>query len=135
MRLARLTQRKEFLAAAEHGRRFRSSALSVQVLDRPVGDDTGLRLGLTASRKVGNAVKRNRIRRRLRAAAALALADRAGQPSDLVIVARPETLSASFPTLVAEVALAFDRAKPAKSGRRPATRARGAEPAAAGQSS
>jgi ribonuclease P protein component len=138
MRLARLTQRKEFLAAAEHGRRFRSSALSVQVLDRPVGDDaddTGLRLGLTASRKVGNAVKRNRIRRRLRAAAALALADKAGQPSDLVIVARPETLSASFPTLVAEVALAFARAKPARSGRRPATRDRDAGPAAARQPS
>ena len=33
MRLARLTQRKEFLAAAEHGRRFRSSAFMAQVRD------------------------------------------------------------------------------------------------------
>ena len=33
MRLARLTQRKEFLAAADHGRRFRSSAFMAQVRD------------------------------------------------------------------------------------------------------
>ena len=76
MRLARLTQRKEFLAAAEHGRRFRSPAFMAQVRDaapdeqRRGGEPVTLRLGLTASRKTGNAVKRNRIRRRLRAAAA-----------------------------------------------------------------
>ena len=119
MRLARLTQRKEFLAAAEHGRRFRSSALSVQILDRPAESSgaLGLRLGLTASRKVGNAVKRNRIRRRLRAAAELALADKAMRPCDLVVVARPETLTAAFETLVAELSVGFDRARPHKPSR------------------
>jgi ribonuclease P protein component len=124
MRLARLTQRKEFLAAAEHGRRFRSSAFTVQVLDAPppaaTGADghDGLRLGLTASRKVGNAVKRNRIRRRLRAAAGIALAEQAGRACDVVIVARPETLAADFQLLVAELSVALDRARPARPGRR-----------------
>ncbi len=115
MRLARLTQRKQFLAAAEHGRRFRSSLLTVQVRDaaEEAGRD-GLRLGLTASRKVGNAVKRNRIRRRLRAAAALALSAQAGRACDVVIIARTETLSAGFEALVADLSIALDRARPAK---------------------
>lgn len=116
MRLARLTQRKDFLAAAEHGRRFRSSAFTVQVLDKPGQDD--LRLGLTASRKTGNAVVRNRIRRRLRAAAALALAEQAGKPCDLVIVARPETVQADFTAMIADLSVAFDRARPASGGKR-----------------
>ena len=113
MRLARLTQRSEFLAAADHGRRFRSSAFTVQVRDAE-GEEgrDGLRLGLTASRKTGNSVKRNRIRRRLRAAAALALADQAVRPCDVVVVARPETLTADFATLVQDLSVAIARARP-----------------------
>lgn len=123
MRLARLTQRKDFLAAAEHGRRFRSAAFTVQVNDQPRKAGDGLRLGLTASRKTGNAVVRNRIRRRLRAAAALALAAQAGRVCDLVIVARPETLTADFSAMVADLAVALDRARPTVGGkRRPASR-------------
>lgn len=120
MRLARLTQRKEFLAAAEYGRRFRSSAFSVQVRDAATEDaQGGLRLGLTASRKVGNAVKRNRIRRRLRAAAEIALAPQAALACDVVIVARPETLTADFGTLVSELSVAIERARPARQGYKP----------------
>lgn len=138
MRLDRLTQRKEFLAAAEHGRRFRSSAFAVQVRDaRPdeagEGEETrGLRLGLTASRKAGNAVKRNRIRRRLRAAAEVALAAQAGRPCDVVIIARPETLTAAFDRLVADLSVAIERARPARpadkfrSSKRPAPASRSA---------
>ncbi len=120
MRLARLTQRKEFLAAAEHGRRFRSSAFMAQVRDaapdepRKGGEPVALRLGLTASRKTGNAVKRNRIRRRLREAAKQALASQAERPCDLVIVARSEVLTARFRTLVADLSIAIERAKPHK---------------------
>ncbi|WP_420101833.1 ribonuclease P protein component [Bosea sp. (in: a-proteobacteria)] len=115
MRLARLTQRKEFLAAADHGRRFRSSAFLVQVRDAaPEEERDGLKVGLTASRKTGNAVKRNRIRRRLRAAAALALRDQADRRCDVVIVARAETIGADFQTLVADLSVAIDRARPQK---------------------
>ena len=115
MRLARLTQRSEFLAAADYGRRFRSSAFTVQVRDAE-GEEgrDGLRLGLTASRKTGNSVKRNRIRRRLRAAAALALAEQTGRPCDVVVVARPETLTADFATLVQDLSVAIARARPQK---------------------
>lgn len=131
MRLARLTQRKEFLAAAEHGRRFRSFAFTVQVRDAAAGEGRDdLRLGLTASRKTGNAVKRNRIRRRLRAAAAKALADQAARPCDVVVIARSEVLGADFDRLVADLSVAIDRAKPHKpqADRRRAVPKRGAPP-------
>lgn len=133
MRLDRLTQRKEFLAAAEHGRRFRSSAFTAQIRDAlPEEVREGLRLGLTASRKTGNAVKRNRIRRRLRAAAEAALAGQVDRPCDVVIVARPETLTAPFAALVADLAVAIERARPARpagkfrSSKRPAPASRSA---------
>jgi ribonuclease P protein component len=115
MRLARLTQRKEFLAEAEHGRRFRSSSFTVQVRDAAAeeGRDS-LRLGLTASRKTGNAVKRNRIRRRLREAAKQALASQSERPCDIVVIARSDVLTAQFKTLVADLSIAIDRAKPHK---------------------
>lgn len=135
MRLARLTQRSEFLAAADHGRRFRSSAFTAQILDREVPDvaggdaPNGLRLGLTASRKTGNSVKRNRIRRRLRAAAALALAEQTARPCDVVVVARPETLTADFATLVQDLSVAIVRARPQKGPRSgPNSRAPGSNP-------
>lgn len=127
MRLARLTQRKDFLAAAEHGRRFRSSAFTAQVLDKP--EQEGLRLGLTASRKTGNSVVRNRIRRRLRAAATLALTGQAGRPCDLVIVARPETVGAAFTTLIDDLSVALDRARPAGGGKRRPDRRSSSRPA------
>lgn len=121
MRLARLTERKQFLAAAAHGRRFRSSAFTAQVRDAE-GEDgrEGLRLGLTASRKVGGAVERNRIRRRLREAAKVALAAQSSRTCDIVVVARREVLTADFAALVADLSVALDRARPAKPGRRPA---------------
>lgn len=131
MRLARLTQRKEFLAAAEHGRRFRSPSFTVQVRDAAAeeGRDS-LRLGLTASRKTGNAVKRNRIRRRLRAAAAKALAGQTDRACDVVVIARSEVLGTTFDRLVADLSVAIERAKPHKpqADRRRAATKRGAPP-------
>lgn len=131
MRLARLTQRKEFLAAAEHGRRFRSSSFTVQVRDAAAeeGRDS-LRLGLTASRKTGNAVKRNRIRRRLRAAATKALAGQTDRACDVVVIARSEVLGTTFDRLVADLSVAIERAKPHKpqADRRRAATKRGAPP-------
>jgi ribonuclease P protein component len=116
-RLIHLTKRSEFQAAAGNGRRFRSSALAIQVLDRP-DDGEGIRIGLTASRKAGNAVKRNRIRRRLRAAAreafATATADR-----DIVAVARPETISAGYGELVRSFRDALTKARPQRTQRHP----------------
>lgn len=71
----------------------------------------GIRVGIVVSRKVGNAVVRNRVRRRLREALRARVRER-GAPADgptgvdLVIIARPEAAAASY----AELRDSLDRA-------------------------
>ena len=83
--------------------------------------DTGLpRFGFTVTKKIGGAVERNRIRRRLKEALRLApgLAAQAGH--DYVVVARREALAAAFSDLQSELrrglAKLHSHAKPQKSG-------------------
>lgn len=96
-----LKTRAEFQRAARgqrrHGRYFTAQAQTPHQAD---GTD---RIGYTVTRKVGTATERNRIRRRLRAAAAEALAGTAGAGLDLVIIARREVLGAEYRTLVHEL--------------------------------
>lgn len=110
--VGRLRRRAEFLAAAK-GVRVHRPLFTLQVRVR--SEDGGARLGLTVTRKAGKSVERNRIRRRLRAAAGDAFAAvpprRAG--IDYVVVARRAVLQAGYRDLVQELAAALSRA-PAK---------------------
>ena len=62
-----------------------------------------LRLGFTVSKKVGNAVVRNRVKRRLKAAAQAILPIKAPTHVDLVIIGRKNTLKRPFPDLLADL--------------------------------
>ena len=100
---ARLKVRPDFLRAATGGR-VHSRSLSLQVYRRRPEDGpvAGCRVGLTVTKKVGNAVERNRIKRRLRDA--LRGPDLATLPDhDYVIVARRDALSVPFAGLAGEV--------------------------------
>lgn len=78
----------------------------VQALAVP--DQAEARLGFTCSRKVGNAVARNRARRRLREAARQALP--AGLRGwDIVLIGRPATVDRPFAALLGDLATAFGR--------------------------
>ncbi len=97
--LARLTRRAEFLRTASARRKWVTPGVIVQARARQPGeavaagaaDDDAIRVGLTVSRKVGNAVKRNRARRRLRALAR-DLLPLTGRPrTDYVLIGRRET--------------------------------------------
>jgi ribonuclease P protein component len=67
-------------------------------------------VGFTASKKVGNAVMRNRAKRRLRALAREVLAQEARPGWDYVLVARPAaTVERSFAGLVEDLRLALGR--------------------------
>jgi ribonuclease P protein component len=102
----------------------------VQRLDRGDGSAT-VRLGFTATRKVGNAVIRNRAKRRLREAARAAVPLLAVPGSDYVFVARMGTADRPWDRLLDDVKSALTRlATP-----RPAPKTAPSPPAPAGQDS
>jgi len=86
---ARLLRRAEFVAVKQGGRGFAEGPLAASY--RPGG--AAVRVGLTVSSKVGGAVVRNGVKRRLREAVRHELA--ALPPVDLVIVARASATRAS----------------------------------------
>jgi ribonuclease P protein component len=97
----RLKQRSEFLAAAK-GTRLHEAAFSLQARTRTDETDTrGRRFGLTVTKKTGNSVERNRIRRRLREALRENMRGSLieSPACDYVIVARRECLSIGFADL------------------------------------
>ena len=99
--IGRLTKRAEFIAAAS-GRRFHTERMTVQGRLRE-GDTSGLRFGFTVTKRVGHAVERNRIKRRLRAAALDAGRDDADMAADVVVIGRREALSAEYAVLVEDL--------------------------------
>ena len=70
-----------------------------------------MRLGFTASRKVGNAVVRNRTKRRLKAAADLVMPGQAKPGFDYVLIGRRETAGRPFPLLLEDLRTALKHLK------------------------
>lgn len=129
MGLATLKRRSEFLRI-RGGRRWACEAFVIETKARqtPSRDGTaasqvaaGPRFGFTVTRKLGSAVVRNRIRRRLREALRLLPPDTARDGWDYVVVARPAAADVPFARLQELLSTAFDRL-----GRTPARRGRGA---------
>ena len=101
--MERLRKRTDFLAAAG-GVKVPSASFVLQARDR--SDKAPARIGFTVSRKVGNAVERNRVRRRLRELVRLNSGDALRLGHDYVLVGRRAALSAAFSDLAAD----YDRA-------------------------
>lgn len=96
----RLKKRKEFLFMAAKGRKAPVSGLVLQLFRRPDSDPA--RIGFTVTKKVGNAVVRNRVRRRLREVVRRVEADTPLNGLDLVLIGRGATRDRSFDALVAD---------------------------------
>ena len=94
----RLKRRAEFLRAASKGRKAAVHGLVLQALSRE--DGHAARLGFTVTKKVGNAVIRNRTRRRLKEAARLLLRDHPVSSVDLVLIGRDTTRARPFTDLM-----------------------------------
>ncbi len=89
--LCLLTKRAEFIAAS---RAKKQGTKSMMVQGRPRQDDAPLRVGFTCSKKVGNAVARNRAKRRLREAARLILPEHGNIGWDYVLIGRNDHTAA-----------------------------------------
>jgi ribonuclease P protein component len=102
-----LKVRADFLRAAQ-GRRRRATSLTLEVCPTPEPQrrTNTARFGVTASRKVGGAVQRNRAKRRLREAARAVLPLSGVPGNDYVLVARRDTLTTTFDVLVSDLARA-----------------------------
>jgi len=93
MPMERLRQRADFLAAAT-GVKIPAAAFVLQAKRR--SDQGPARVGFTVSKKVGNAVERNRVRRRLREIVRLTGAERVRAGHDYVLVGRRAALALPF---------------------------------------
>lgn len=118
--LERLKQRREFLRVAATRRKFVAPGLILQVsrrekttaaepLPHVEPDPLPPRVGFTVSRKVGNAVARNRARRRLRAVADQVMPRHAAPGADYVLIGRAGTLTRPFAELVADLEAGLKR--------------------------
>ena len=90
------------------GRKVHSPGLVLQALARD--DNRPVRVGFTVTKKIGNAVRRNRIRRRLKEAARLVLRDRSLAGVDLVLIGRGPARTRPFAALLDDLGRALDKA-------------------------
>jgi ribonuclease P protein component len=104
----RLKRRAEFLRVAAKGRKAPMPGVVLQALARD--DDGPARIGFTVTRKVGNAVVRNRTRRRLKEAARLLLREHPVAGVDLVLVGRDKTRARPFVALQEDLRRALAKA-------------------------
>ena len=103
--MQRLLRRRDFLAVASGQSRAAPGAV-VQSLRR--GDEGPPRIGFTVTRKLGGAVQRNRIRRRLKEAVRLAAAEHLKAGHDYVVIGRAATADRPFAKLVSDIISTID---------------------------
>jgi len=138
----RLKKRAEFLRVAGTRRKWVTQGLILQGAPRPgikpdteyAGEERLARVGFTVTKKVGKAVVRNRVRRRLRAVADQLMADMALPGWDYVVIGRQQTIDRDFEKLVDDMRFALRRipdAKPSAPDSQRPRKGRGSRPGGA----
>lgn len=102
-----IKKRSDFLAA-NRGKRYATPGFVLLVRDRQ-DDSPAIRLGITITKKVGNAVIRNRMRRRFRALAQEMLADKGKAGADHILIGRDSGIERDFDALRADMVQALGK--------------------------
>ena len=104
----RITKRSDFIQAS-HAKRLGVKGFLLQARNRN-DDDQTIRVGFTCSKKVGNAVARNRAKRRLREITNLILISSAKKGWDYVLIGKKEvTASRDFIKLKNDLTYALQK--------------------------
>ena len=106
--LAVLRKRSDFVAANKTGRRGSTPGFLLLVNHRADGDPS-IRAGFTVTKKIGNAVVRNRMKRRFRALARDVLPSHGLPGADHVMVGRSAGIERDFDKLHLELVKALDK--------------------------
>jgi len=120
--IGRLKQRRDFLRVAARQCKGVTPGLILQAAPAPAPPaadapgEPGIRVGFTVSKKVGNAVRRNRARRRLRAVVDALMADLAQPGLDYVVIGRAATVERPFDALLNDLRSAVQRVGTASRG-------------------
>lgn len=102
-----MRKRADFLAA-NRGRRHAATGFVLLVHPRR-DDSSAIRIGFTVTKKIGNAVVRNRMKRRFRALARELLPERGIAGADHVLIGRAGGIEMDFAVLRCDLARALDR--------------------------
>lgn len=121
--LPRLKRRADFVRAAKAGLHASGPAMALQAYRRRANESgdgvlgDSIRVGFTTSKKVGNAVIRNRVRRRLREVAEQVLPAEGKPGHDYVLVGRTDAKDRDFQDLLADVRAALAKIERKVAGR------------------
>lgn len=112
-----IKNRRDFVAANQSTHKFITH--SVIVLAKQRADDHPVleisRIGYTVTKKIGGAVVRNRVKRRLREAVRLKAAAYLQSGFDYVLIARPKLVGCEFSEMLRDIGFAFSRIHSMKS--------------------
>ncbi len=110
LKVSILKKRADFLKVASQKNSFRKKSILVSLGFCSNNDNINLKIGLVVTKKIGNAVVRNAVKRRLREALRIILKDDAVMsklllimPAKLVLVANQLTVKCSFIDIVADI--------------------------------
>ena len=112
MKIKTLKKRKDFVLSNKFGQKSFTKNFILQKISLPDQNNLDLMFGFTATKKIGNAVKRNRAKRRMRALISIFLKEKAywfDDTSTYILIAKKSLIKASFLDLKAEMKECLDK--------------------------
>ena len=112
MKLQTLKHRKDFVLSNKFAKKIFSKNFIIQKYTNSDSIDLNLKFGFTATKKIGNAVKRNRAKRRMRALISIFLKEKSywfDDTSTYILIAKKSLIKASFLDLKAEMKECLDK--------------------------